>query len=155
MAAIKPKRKLGSSARGTARPEDSRLELKVRDLLRVESVSCQADTSVIEVAQIMMVHRIRYCLVLNKKDELTGIVVARSLQRAAGPRLEQLTAEDVMLPCVTVTAGVPVERAAAKMYLNHLQHLVVVSDRPGSNAVMGLVGATDILRHVSARKGGK
>ena len=155
MATVKPKRKSGSSARGTAAPEDTRLGLKVGDLLRVESVACQADTSSIEVAQIMMVHRIRYCLVLNKKDELTGIIVARSLQRAAGPRLEQFKAEDVMLPCVTVTADEPIERAAAKMYLNHLQHLVVVSNRSGSNAVLGLIGATDILRHVCARKGGK
>lgn len=127
--------------------------IPVGEIQRAKMVACSLETPAVEVAQIMVYHRVRYCLVQNAQDEVVGIVVSRSLQRAVGS--ESAKAGDVMLPCVTIGASESVEAALAKMYRNRLQHLLVVSDRAGSNAVVGIVGATDVLRLIAPPKGGR
>jgi CBS domain-containing protein len=127
--------------------------IPVGKIQRSRMVACRVDTPAVQVAQIMVYHRVRYCLVENAQDEVVGIVVSRSLQRAADSPSTQ--AADVMLPCVTITPDEPAAAAAAKMYRNRWQHLLVVSDRPGSSAVLGIVGATDLLRLLAPKKGGR
>lgn len=123
----------------------------VGDLMRSKTVACREDTSAIEVAQIMIVHRIRYCFVLNSHDELIGVIAAKSLQSAAGPQMESAIARDLMLPAVITTSReTTLSQAAAEMYRNKVQHLVVVSGNP-NQLVSGIIGATDILEHMATR----
>jgi len=135
----------------TGRVRDVKKELTVGDLMRSKTVSCREDARAIEVAQIMVVHRIRYCFVLNGHDELIGVIAARSLQSAAGSKLENAIARDLMLPTIiTTNRETTLSQAAAEMYRNRVQHLVVVSGNP-NHSVSGIIGATDILRHMATR----
>jgi len=123
-------------------------EMTVGDIMRAKTVACREDTTAIDVAQIMVVHRVRYCFVLNNRDELVGVIAAKSLQSAAGPKLESTVARDVMLPTIcTIKREMTIRQAAAEMHKNKVQHLVVISDHPNLVAV-GIIGATDILKHM-------
>lgn len=142
------------SARGQAAQMPEKVVRKattVADLMRTTAVACHEDTPANEVAQIMVVNRIRYCFVTNDRGELVGIIAARSLQHATGR--EGVLAKEVMLPgIVTITPKETIEQAAAEMYRNRVQHLAVILDRQGSQAVLGIIGATDILQSIVAQE---
>ena len=128
--------------------KEKRKEKIVGDIVRSTMVACDETTPVIEVAQIMVLHRIRYCFVVNNHDELIGIIAARSLQKAAGSNMGKAVAGEVMLPKIyTARMNTTVTQAAKEMYKNRVQHLVVVTERP-NKAAIGIIGATDILRQI-------
>jgi osmoprotectant transport system ATP-binding protein len=122
------------------------LEERVMHLMRRGALTCDEDCSVREVAQIMAVNRIRYCVVVNKEHEVAGIISARSILKAFGKDLDKTRAKDILLPyTITITPNSPLKSALDIMTRKKIEHLVVVSDRPGSKAVFGILHAADIV----------
>ena len=58
------------------------MALLVRDLMRHGAITCDASTTVKEVAQIMVVNRIRYVVVVDEHNAVRGIISARSILKA-------------------------------------------------------------------------
>jgi CBS domain-containing protein len=76
----------------------------VTSFLRRGAITCRENTSIKEVAQIMVVNRIRYCVVVNGQNEVLGIISARSILKAFGKDLDQIQAKDILLPhTITIT----------------------------------------------------
>ncbi len=122
------------------------MEEKVINILRRGAITCHEHMSIKEVAQIMVVNRIRYCVVVNPQNEVMGIISARSILKAFGKDLEQIQAKDILLPfAITITPNSTRKDAIDLMTRKKIEHLIVVSDRPGSKAVLGLVHAADIV----------
>ena len=120
--------------------------------MRRGALTCSEDTTIREVAQIMVVNRARYCVVVNDLHEVSGIISARSILKAFGTDLDKTRARDILLPyTVTITPGSPLAEAIEVMAGKKIEHLVVVSERPGSKAVLGVLSAADIVAHM-ARK---
>jgi CBS domain-containing protein len=125
------------------------MEEKVMKLMRRGAITASEECSVREVAQIMVVNRIRYCVIVNRAHEVVGIISARSILKAFGADLDSLKARDILLPhTVTVTPHHPLQEAIDLMKKKKIEHLIVVSDRPGSKAVLGLLTAGDIVTHM-------
>jgi CBS domain-containing protein len=130
------------------------MEAKVSSLMRRGAVTCTQETSIQEVAQIMVVNRIRYCVVVDEKHQVNGIISNRSILKALGSDLEQTRAKDVLLPyTITITPGTPLRDAADLMARKRIEHIIVVSDRPGSKAIMGLLHAEDVIARMAGDHG--
>jgi osmoprotectant transport system ATP-binding protein len=132
-------------------PEGESMEHKVMNLMRRGAITCTQETSIQEVAQIMVVNKIRYCVVVDEKHEVKGIISARSMLRAFGKDLEKTKAKDILLPyTVTITPNSLLKEAADLMSKQRIGHLIVVSDRPGSSRVIvGLLHAEDVVARMA------
>jgi len=119
-------------------------------LMRRGAITCAEQTSIREVAQIMVVNRIRYCVVVNQSHEVVGIISARSILKAFGKDLDQTKAKDILLPyTISITPSTPLKEAIELMSKRKIEHLVVVSERLGSKAVLGILHASDIVVHLA------
>jgi len=124
-------------------------ELLVKDLMRHGAVTCGLDTSVKEIAQIMVVNRIRYVVVTDDHGAVSGIISARSILKAWGQDLEQTTAKDILLPyTVTTTPDTLLAEAIKMMQKRRIQHLVIVSDQAPHRRVVGILAAVDVVKHM-------
>ena len=123
---------------------------KVMHLMRRGAITCAEDTAIQEVAQIMVVNSIRYCVVINGRNEVQGIISARSILKAYGRNLNATRAKDILLPyTVTITPSSSLNEAVELMSRKRIEHLIVVSDRPGSKAILGLLHAEDIVNRMA------
>ncbi len=122
------------------------MEERVMRLMRKGALSCSEDTSVREVAQIMLVNSTHYCVVINQSREVLGIISARSILKAFGRDLRQAKVKDILVPYTfTITPSTPLREAIQLMDKRKIEHLIVVSDRPGSKAILGLLHIEDIV----------
>jgi CBS domain-containing protein len=122
----------------------------VRDLMRHGALTCTLDTPVKEVAQIMVMNRTRYVVVTDKQNAVVGIISARSILKAWGKDLERTKAKDILLPyTVTTTPDTSLAEAIRVMQKRRIQHLVIVSERPPHKQVVGILSASDIVRHMA------
>jgi predicted transcriptional regulator len=122
------------------------MEEKVLRLMRKGAITCGEETSVREVAQIMVVNSTHYCVVINHTHEVIGIISSRSILKAFDRDLEQTRARDILVPYTfTITPSTPLKEAIQLMDKRKIEHLIVVSDRPGSKAILGLLHVEDIV----------
>ncbi len=123
---------------------------EVKHFMRRGAITCNEDTSVAEVAQVMFVNRVRYCVVVNKQHEVVGIISADSILRAYGKNFNTTTAGDILYPYSLVTTpSTPLQEAIGLMCRKKVEHLIVVSDRPGSKAVIGILSSRDIVKKMA------
>jgi len=128
-------------------------EERVGQFMRRGAITCGAETSLRFVAQIMVVNRIRYCAVTNENHEVVGLISADNLIDAFGKDFDQTKAKDVLIPdsIVTVTPSTPLNEAVALMAKKRIEHLIVVSDRAESKAVIGMLCTVDIIARMARR----
>jgi len=62
------------------------------------AMTCSEETSVREVAQIMVVNSTHYCVVINQNREVMGIISSRSILKAFGRDLDHTKARDIVVP---------------------------------------------------------
>jgi CBS domain-containing protein len=125
----------------------------VRQFMRRGAITCSEETSLKDIAQIMIVNQVRYCVVINKLHEVRGLISANSIIDAYGNDLENVKARDILKPeaLITTTMDSPIEEAIDLMGRVKTEHLVVLSDRPGSRAVLGILYAGDIVAAMAGR----
>jgi osmoprotectant transport system ATP-binding protein len=122
------------------------MEEKVMHLMRRGVITCSEETNLQEVAQIMVANSIHYCVVTNPNNEVKGIISTRRILKGYKKDLEQSRAKDILLPyTVTITPNSSLKDAVRVMNQKKIEHLIVVSDRPGSHAILGLLHAEDII----------
>ena len=114
------------------------------------AITCSGETSIREVAQIMVLNRIRYCVVLNEKNEIAGIISAHSILKAFGKDLDTMRAADILYPhTYTISPENTLEEAVKVMRDMKIEHIVVVSDKQGSKLVLGILNAGDIVTKIA------
>jgi CBS domain-containing protein len=122
------------------------MEKKVMHFMRRGAITCAENASILEVAQIMVVNSTRYCVVTTGNREVIGIISARSILKAFGKNLKDIRARDILLPyTIAVTPNSSLQEAVDLMNRRKIEHVIVVSDRPGSRAVFGLLHVEDIV----------
>jgi signal-transduction protein with cAMP-binding, CBS, and nucleotidyltransferase domain len=132
------------------------MHLKVMKAMRKGAISCDAETSIREVAQIMAVNSTRYCVVTNKAHEVLGVISARSILKAFGRDLDHTLARDILLPhTYTIQPNSLLTEAIHLMETRKIEHVIVTSDRPGSKAVLGVLHIEDILSCMLGEEGSK
>lgn len=115
---------------------------RVHDAMRVGVVTCRPETTLKDVARMMVGYQIHSVVVddAQASGHPWGIVTDLDVATAAGPELSRLTAGDVVsTELVTVPANETLERAAQVMSEHHVNHLLAV--QPETGRPVGLISA--------------
>jgi len=128
----------------------------VRQLMRRGAITCSETTSIRDIAQIMVVNQVRYCVVINNEHEVIGIVSADSLICTFGLDLDETKAQDIIVKdkrrVFTTTGKTPLTEAIDIMKRLKIGHLVVLADHPASRAVLGILFSSDIVAEMARRQ---
>ena len=126
------------------------MEEKVMQLMRRGVITCSEETNLQEVAQIMVANSISYCVVTDPDNEVKGTISTRSILKGFMMDWEKTRAREILLPYTfTITPSSSLKEAVGLMSKKKIEHLIVVSDRPGSKAILGLLHAEDIISRMA------
>jgi len=127
------------------REEESRLSLKVADVMVREVITIDENSTVKEAAEVMNKFEIG-CLIAVRKGKAVGIITERDLLKrvvAEAKDVNKTKVKDVMSsPLVVVEPGMDLEEAVKLMFQMKIKKLPVVEEK----RLVGLVSLTDIAR---------
>lgn len=125
--------------------EESRLSLKVSDVMVREVITIDENSTVKEAAEVMNKFEIG-CLIAVRKGKAVGIITERDLLKrvvAEAKDVNKTRVKDVMSsPLVVVEPGMDLEEAVKLMFQMKIKKLPVVEEK----RLVGLVSLTDIAR---------
>jgi CBS domain-containing protein len=116
-------------------------DAKVRDAMRVGVITCRPETSLSDVARMMVGYDVHSVVVADVDPQrgLWGIVTSLDLARVAGD-LASVTARDVATTdLATVRSNEPLRHAAEVMSERGITHLIVL--QPDSDDPVGVISA--------------
>jgi CBS domain-containing protein len=131
---------------------------KVQDIMTAQPACCSPDTSLQEVARLMVEHDCGCIPVVETRSPPTpvGVVTDRDVccrTVASGRDPLHMTAGEVMTsPAVTVTPDMSVDDCCQVMEDNLIRRVVVV-DEQGS--CCGIVAQADLAQHTAKQKTGE
>jgi CBS domain-containing protein len=115
---------------------------QVGDAMRPGVMSCEPDTPLRGVAQIMAEHRV-HCLVLSDPDRGGGLAgVVSDVEILAATEDPEQRAAEVATELPTVSPAEPLERAVSSMMQHGVTHLVVVD--PETGRPVGVLSSLDV-----------
>jgi CBS domain-containing protein len=127
------------------REEESRLSLKVADVMVREVITIDENSTVREAAEVMNKFEIG-CLIAVRKGKAVGIITERDLLKrvvAEAKDVNKTRVKDVMSsPLVVVEPEMDLEEAVKLMFQMKIKKLPVVEEK----RLVGLVSLTDIAR---------
>ena len=128
--------------------------MHVGRIMRTNPITLPPDTSIVKARDVIAEHKIAHLLIVDKNDQLVGIVSDRDLKQSwASPAttlsahelnyiLKQLTLGAIMrTKIITVTPGTTIERAASIMQENRISALPVVDNEK----LIGIITTTDVM----------
>jgi CBS domain-containing protein len=127
---------------------------RVHDVMRVGVVNCQPETSLRDVARIMVGYRIHSVLVgdAGSGESPWGILTDLDLATAGTSDITELTAGDVASPeLVTVRTNESLAGAAKLMSDRKCSHLLAV--QPDTGRPVGVISALGIAAVIAAGRG--
>jgi CBS domain-containing protein len=116
-------------------------DAKVRDAMRVGVITCRPETTLSDVARMMVGYDVHSVVVADVDPQrgLWGIVTSLDLARVAGD-LGSVTARDVATTnLTTIRSNEPLRRAAELMSDHAITHLIVL--QPDSDDPVGVISA--------------
>jgi CBS domain-containing protein len=135
--------------------DESEVAMKAKDLMTSDPACCTPDTSLQQVAQMMVKHDCGCIPVVESKPGLkpVGVVTDRDIcLRTVGQGRNPLTlaAGDIMSsPVATVTREVSVKECCQMMEDKQIRRIVVVEETGGC---CGIIAQADVARHASKQQ---
>jgi CBS domain-containing protein len=120
-------------------------EAKVRDAMRVGVITCRPETSLSDVARMMVGYDAHSIVVADIDPErgLWGIVTSLDLARVAGD-LDSVTAREVATTnLITIRSNDSLQRTAELMAEHGVTHLIVL--QPDSDDPVGVISARGVV----------
>jgi crotonyl-CoA carboxylase/reductase len=123
----------------------------VSDVMHEGVITCAPDSSVPEIATLLVDHQIHAVVVVNPAGDAVGVVSQTDLvltRQGRSPGVfSTMKAEEIMTAgLVTCTASTPLSRAITDMTRLRIHRLVVVDDQAGKRVPVGVVSMTDVIR---------
>jgi CBS domain-containing protein len=135
---------------------ERRDQMRVRDIMSKDVACCSPETSLPEVAAMMVDNDCGEIPVVNASRVPVGVITDRDITcRTVAQRKNPLVMEagDCMTsPCVTVTPETSLEDCCQVLEDNKVRRVPVVDE---SGACCGMVSQADIARHASKGETGK
>ena len=130
-----------------------KLDLKVREIMRPNPLTIQADATVMQAAKAMEKHD-SSCVFVKSKGKIVGIVTERDITRrvvAKGASPKKTKTKSVMTSRIVVTSpDASIEEALNVMTTNKVRRLPVVDEK---GDMVGLVGAADVAKALAEKAG--
>jgi CBS domain-containing protein len=122
--------------------------MKVREIMTADPTCCTSDTTLQEVAQMMIDHDCGEIPVVDDTDMPIGVItdrdiVCRTVGRGLNP-LDLTAGECMTAPCVTVTPEMSVEECCRILEDNKIRRVPVVD---ADGCCCGIVALADIALH--------
>ena len=109
-------------------------------------ITIDPTATVPEIAERLAEHRIGAVLVMDRADQVLGIVSERDIVRSVatnGARTLEMTAGQLMTRAVhTAHPDMTVEEAMRKMTIGRIRHLPVMQD----NTIVGMISIGDVVK---------
>jgi CBS domain-containing protein len=122
--------------------------MRVRDIMSRNVATCSPDTSLPDVARLMVAHDCGEIPVVDASGAPIGVLTDRDIicrTLAKGENALGREAADCMTsPCVTVTPESSLEDCCDTLERNRIRRVVVVDD---AGVCCGIVAQADIARH--------
>jgi CBS domain-containing protein len=135
--------------------DESEVGMKTKDLMTPDPACCTPETSLQQVAQMMVKHDCGCIPVVESQASLkpVGVVTDRDIclrTVAQGRNALTLTAgECLSSPVVTVTPEMSVKECCQMMEDNQIRRIVVVDETGGC---CGIIAQADVARHASKQQ---
>jgi CBS domain-containing protein len=129
-----------------------RINKRVGDVMHTGVVTCDLDTSIPAVAQLMTQHDVSAIPVVDGDGHLAGIITRTDLVTLRGydDYWRELKAEEVMVHDVhTVRPDQTVAEASRLMTDKKIHRLIVCEDDGGERQPIGVIAQADIVRDMS------
>ena len=123
-------------------------------IMHTDLVTVTPDTTLVEAKDIITEKQIKHLLVVDKNEELIGIISDRDLKQSwASPAtalsahelnyiLMKITVDMIMAKkIITISPGTTIERAARIMQENRISALPVIEDKK----LVGIITTTDVM----------
>jgi CBS domain-containing protein len=129
--------------------------MKVKDIMTVDPACCAPDTSLAEVARLMVEHDCGEIPIVQGDGAMKpmGVITDRDIvcrAVAEGRNPLELTAADCMTEgCVTISEEAGLDACCELLEENQIRRMLVVD---GTGALCGIVAQADIARNASGRK---
>jgi CBS domain-containing protein len=124
----------------------------VRDLMTVGVVTCQPDTSIIDIARIMLDADVEAIVVLEEGNALGFIGQDELVQAFTRPDYADLTAEQILREGVPqIPADIPLSAAAQYMLDQRVRALFLMHHAGGIEYPAALISYRHLLRLMAAR----
>jgi len=122
--------------------------MKVREIMTADPTCCTSDTTLQEVAQMMIDHDCGEIPVVDDTDMPIGVItdrdiVCRTVGRGLNP-LDLTAGKCMTAPCVTVTPEMSVEECCRILEDNKIRRVPVVD---ADGCCCGIVALADIALH--------
>ncbi|HEU5318815.1 MAG TPA: CBS domain-containing protein [Chloroflexota bacterium] len=128
----------GGAATGT--PGKPRV---ARDVMTTDPITARPDQSLQEAAELLLYHRISGLPVLDKKDQLVGVVSEADLIGKQGKSVAEVMSKHP----ITVSADDPLELVATTMSAHHIKRVPVLD----GGKLAGIISRADVVRWVAGR----
>jgi len=120
-------------------------QMCARDVMTPDPAVCPADTTVDQVAQLMVHHRCRVMIVIDLAERPYGIVTDRDIIRrvvAEGRNPLAYPVEACLSrPVVTVAVGAPLDTVIATLHTHQVRWVPVID---GEGRCVGLISEEDV-----------
>lgn len=117
----------------------------VKNVMNKNVMVAEPDMKITKAAELMSKHHIGSLVVINKKDEVKGILTERDILTdvvAKGKNLKHVLAKNIMTKhVVTIEPDKTIEEASDIMKKNKIKKLPVIEN----GKVMGIITASDIV----------
>ncbi len=119
-------------------------DAKVRDAMRVGVITCRPETTLADVAHMMVGYDVHSVVVSDVEGDrgMWGIVSSLDLARVDGDLTAVTAGEVASTDLATVRSNEPLRRAAEIMAERGVTHLIAV--QPDSNQPVGVISARGI-----------
>lgn len=129
--------------------------MKVKDVMTKGVISIADELSVKEAACVLADYEISGVVIVNKKNEFSGILSEMDIVSALGKDLEKTRVSDIMTkPIITITKEEDIESAARIMKENNIHRLLVVDEQSSENGrfFSGIISCSDIVKAIAGKK---
>jgi CBS domain-containing protein len=121
----------------------------VRDLMKIGVATCEADTPLPEVAQIMARDNVDALVVMDEFGAC-GVLSQSDLVRAYPRNYELITAKDVMTDrIVGISPDVAVTAAAHLLSDEHIHQVYVMHEHPGPSRPSAVLSLRALVREMA------
>lgn len=124
-------------------------EKMVRDVMTRGVITVSFDTSVSEIAKLLVEEDISGVAVTAPDDEVVGVIAEIDFIKVFDQDWDKLTAEDIMSSFVrTIDPETTIKKAADIMRELNIHRLLILHRAPGRSydVPVGILSASDILR---------
>lgn len=122
-------------------------EKRVRDVMTRGVITVALDTSVSEIAKLLVEEEISGVAVIVSDGEVVGVISEIDIIKFFDQNWDNLTAEEVMSTFVrTIDAEMTIKKAADIMRDLNIHRLLILSLSPAPGIPIGILTASDILR---------